>query len=67
MDAEQRVAQYKNLMTKHHDSLVKPWQFNIGDLAQEKVSLVTKDLAHGKLGPNWEGPYKVLNSKRRGS
>ncbi|XP_075658861.1 uncharacterized protein LOC142628700 [Castanea sativa] len=25
MDAEQRVAHYKNLMTKHHDALVKPW------------------------------------------
>ena len=24
MDAKQRVAHYKNLMTKHHDALVKP-------------------------------------------
>ena len=29
MDAEQRVAHYKNLMSKHHDVLVKPRQFNI--------------------------------------
>ena len=29
MDAEQRVAHYKNLMSKHHDALVKPRQFNI--------------------------------------
>ena len=54
-------------MTKHHDALVKPKQFNIGDLVLKRVSLVTKDPAHGNLGPNWEGPYRVINYKRRGS
>ena len=67
MDAKQRVAHYKNLITKHHDALVKPRQFNIGDLILKRVSLATKDPAHGKLGPNWEGSYRVINSKRRGS
>ena len=52
MDGEQRVACYKNLMTKHHDVLVKPMQFNIGDLILKRVSLATRDPAHGKLGPN---------------
>ena len=42
----------KNLMTKHHDMLVKPRQFNIGDLVLKMVSLATKDPTHGKLGPN---------------
>ena len=49
MDTEQRVARYKSLMTKHHDVLVKPRQFNIGDLILKRVSLATKDLAHEKL------------------
>ena len=66
MDTEQRVALYKNLMTKHHNVLVKPRQFNIGDLVLKRVSLATKYLAHGKLGLDWEGPYKVINYKRRG-
>ena len=52
MDVEQRVVRYKNLMTKHHDTLVKPRQFNVGDLVLKRVSLATKDPAHGKLGPN---------------
>ena len=64
MDAEQRVTLYKNLMTKHHDALVKPRQFNIGDFILKRVSLATKDPTHGKLKPNWEGPYKVINYKR---
>ena len=64
IDAEQRVAHYKNLITKYHDTLVKPRQFNIRDLVLKRASLATKDPTHGKLGPNWEGPYKVINSKR---
>ena len=52
MDTEQRLACYKNLMTKHHDVLVKPMQFNIGDLILKRVSLATRDPAHGKLRPN---------------
>ena len=67
MDAKWRVARYENLIAKHHDALVKPRQFNIGDLVLKKVSLSTKDPAHRKLGPNWEGPYRVINSKIRGS
>ena len=52
MDAEQRVASYKNLMAKNHDALVKPRQFNIGDLVLKRVSLATKDPTYEKLGPN---------------
>ena len=39
-------------MAKYHDALVKPRQFNIGDLILKKVSLATKDPDHVKLGPN---------------
>ena len=49
MDVEQRVVCYKNLMTKYHDALVKPRQFNIGDLVLKRVSLAIKDPAHGKF------------------
>ena len=51
-DAEHRTARYKNLMARQYDAMVKPRRFNIGDLVLKKVSLVTKNLAHGKLGPN---------------
>ena len=64
-DAEHRVAKY--LMARQHDAMVKPRHFNIGDLVLRKVSLATKNPANGKLGPNWEGPYRVINYKRQGS
>ena len=51
-DAEHRTTRYKNLMARQYDAMVKPRRFNIGDLVLKKVSLATKNLAHGKLGPN---------------
>ena len=66
-DVEHRAAKYKNLMARQYDAMVKPRRFNMGDLVLRKVSLVTKNPAHGKLGPNWEGPYRVINCKRQGS
>ena len=67
MDAEQRIARYKNLMDRQYYAMVKPKRFNIGDLVLKKVSLVTRNLAHEKLWPNWEEPYRIINCKRQGS
>ena len=66
-DAEERTTRYKNLMARQHDAMVKPRRFNIRDLVLKKVSLTTKNPAHGKLGPNWEGPYRIINCKKQGS
>ena len=66
-DVEHRAAKYKNLMARQHDAMVKPRHFDIGDLVLRKVFLATKNPAHGKLGLNWEGSYKVINCKRQGS
>ena len=52
MDAEHRTAKYKNLMARQYDAMVKSRHFNIGDLVLKKVSLATKNPAHGKLGHN---------------
>ena len=67
MDEKQWITRYKNLMARQYDAMVKPRHFNIGDLVLKRVSLATKNPAHGKLGPNWEGPYKVINCKRQES
>ena len=60
MNAEQRTTRYKNLMARQYDATVKPKRFNIGDLVLKRVSLATRNPAHGKLGPNWEGPTGLL-------
>ena len=66
-DANERMTRYKNLMARQYDAMVKPRRFNIGDLVLKRVSLATKNRAYGKLRPNWEGPYKVINCRRQGS
>lgn len=54
-------------MSKYHDQRVKLRRFNPDDRALRKVSQVTKDPTQGKLGFNWEGPYKVIRYSRKGS
>ena len=66
MNAEQRTTRYKRLKAKQYDVMVKLRRFNIGDLILKRVLLATRNPAHGKLGPNWEGPYRVINCKRQG-
>ena len=51
-DTDERTTRYKNLMARQYDAMVKPRRFNIGDLILKRVSLATKNLAHGILGPN---------------
>ena len=66
-DAEHKTARYKNLMARQYDAMVKSRRFNIGDLVLKNVSLAIKNPAHGILGLNWEGLYRIINCKRQGS
>ena len=52
INVEHRTAKYKNLIARQYNAMVKLRRFNIGDLVLKKVSLATKNPAHGKLGPN---------------
>ena len=49
--AEQRLARYQNLMSKHYNSKVRHKDFQIGDLVLRKVMGAAKDPSQGKLGP----------------
>ena len=65
--AEQRLAQYQDLMAKHYNSRVKHRDFQVGDLVLRKVMGATKDPTQGKLIPNWEGPYRTTSWQRKGT
>ena len=64
---EQQMTQYQDLMAKHYNAKVKPRHFSIGDLVLRKVTTATKDPAQGKLGPNWEGTYKIIGCNKKGT
>ena len=59
--AEQRLARYQNLMAKHYNSKVRHRDFQVEHLVLRKVIGANKDPTQGKLGPNWEGPYRITS------
>uniref|UniRef100_A0A2N9GU89 RNase H type-1 domain-containing protein n=1 Tax=Fagus sylvatica TaxID=28930 RepID=A0A2N9GU89_FAGSY len=65
--AAQRIALYQGKMARYHNAKVKLRRFEVGDWVLRKVTQATKDPSQGKLGPNWEGPYKIIQYYRRGT
>ncbi|KAL0433406.1 UNVERIFIED_CONTAM: hypothetical protein Slati_2674900 [Sesamum latifolium] len=59
-----RILHYKNLMTRGYNQKVKPQSFQVGDLVLKKVE-VSKHVV--KLDPTWEGPYKVIEIRKKGT
>ncbi len=43
------------------------WELAVGDLVLRKVIGSRRDATHGKLGPNWEGPYKITSVASTGA
>ena len=54
-----RIEDYHKKTARYYDQRVKPRSYKPGDLVLKKLLPARKDPIHGKLGPNWEGPYIV--------
>ena len=65
--AEQRLARYQDRMAKHYNSRVRHRDFKVGDLVLRKVMGAARDPMQGKLGPNWEGLYRITSWQRKGT
>ena len=61
------MAHYQHLMVKHYNTNIRHGHFKVGDLVLKKVTTATRDLTKGKLGLNWEGPYKIVGCYKRGT
>ena len=57
---KQRVSQYFNKKVKHHS-------FQVGNLVLKALNQSSRNPKHGKVGPNWERPYKVIQVTRPGT
>ena len=53
--------------TRYYNQKVKPISYMPGDLVLKKLLPARKNPAHGKLGPNWEGPYIISRVVRPGN
>lgn len=57
----------KQKMRRQFNRMVKPRQFQVGDLVLRKVEATSKITEKGKLGMNWDGPFKVTRVVRPGT
>ena len=58
---------YQRKMARYYDQKVKLRGYKPSDLVLKKHLPARKDLTHGKLGLNWEGPYIVSRMVRPGN
>ena len=56
-----QLAYYQHKLKQGYDINVKLRPLVVGDLVLRKVLGTTKNPAWGKLGPNWEGPYRITS------
>ena len=62
-----QVAYYQHKLKQGYDTNVKLRSLAVGDLVLRKVLGTTKNPAWGKLGPNWEEPYRITSVARIGA
>jgi hypothetical protein len=55
-----RVIAQKHAIARRYNAKVKGRQFRVGDLVLRKAEFVAAERREGKLGANWEGPYRVV-------
>ena len=54
-----QLAYYQHKLKQSYDAKVKLRLLEHGDLVLRKVLSTVKNPVWGKLGPNWEGPYRI--------
>ena len=55
------LAYYHQKLKRGYDANVKLRPLATGDLVLRKVVGAAKDPSWGKLGPNWEGPFRITS------
>ena len=57
-----QLAYYQHKLKQGYDAKVRLKPLEPGNLVLRKVLSTAKNPTWGKLGPNWEGPYRVTSS-----
>ncbi|GJR86917.1 hypothetical protein Tco_0210928, partial [Tanacetum coccineum] len=61
-----REAKYKTKMEQYYNKRVRPAGFRPGEFVYRRNEASRME-DEGKLGPNWEGPYRVTEAFENGS
>ena len=54
-----QLAYYQHKLKQGYDAKVKLRSLELGDLILRKVLGIAKNPTWGKIGPNWERPYRI--------
>ncbi|XP_070049792.1 uncharacterized protein [Nicotiana tomentosiformis] len=65
--ARVRMVAQKQRMERYYNRRANFRYFKVGDLVLRKVTQNTRELNAGKLGPMWEGPYRISAITGKGS
>jgi len=57
-----RMAAYKQKIANYFNTKVKKRTLHVGDLVLREVANNRVNPSEGKLGPNWEGPYRIYET-----
>ena len=55
-----KIISQKQAISRRYNAKVKHHHLQIGDLVLKKAEFSAAERRDGKLGANWEGPYKVI-------
>ncbi|RRT84626.1 hypothetical protein B296_00004693 [Ensete ventricosum] len=66
-DAHLRTLAYKKFIARLYDRRVCPRFIRAGDIVLRKAEVSDPTRSHGKLAPNWEGPYRVVDVVQEGT
>ncbi|XP_010496006.1 PREDICTED: uncharacterized protein LOC104773139 [Camelina sativa] len=61
-----RIQNYQNAVARYYNSKIRGRPLAVGDLVLRKVHENTEELNAGKLGINWEGPYRITREVQNG-
>jgi hypothetical protein len=61
------LANYQNTLSRHRRRIMRHRELKIGDLVLRKSMGTAVNPRDGKLGPNWEGPYKIVSTTNTGA
>ena len=64
---QQHTEEYQRKTARYYNQRVKPRSYVPGDLVLKKLLPASNNPAHGKLGPDWEGPYIISRVVRPGN
>ncbi|KAJ8501040.1 hypothetical protein OPV22_011592 [Ensete ventricosum] len=66
-DAHIQALAYRRAVARIYNRRVRPQHVKTGDLVLRKIEVSDPTRSRGKLAPNWEGPYRVIDVIRDGT